>query len=336
MRQKSEWHQHCSELPKGACIAATSCDKFQWYFTFNSSLRAGPKQKHCRVLLSKSPSIVFSQLGRILLLFGHLFKFEFKLLCKMKLPDLSQNTGGQKVIILSNLLLRFGQLVTGVVTIILYSQENGYWLNKGLPGKIVSSRSHSHCWTKSWPRSSALLSTMNSQSELSLSSRQLPSASSPSCCLIGRSRSPHHGTWSCSFFILLRYKFSPFESKVKFEWLTWELQFGVMRDFFYHVANNNGVQTSDNSTKEYYSHFENHWKNMQNICWVDLAGMLLFLTSAVTGAMLIWMGHRSSRRGASIVWSGEIPAEKFDLLGLRKSLLKFPASGWQWELETWY
>lgn len=57
----------------------------------------------------------------------------------MKLPDLSQNTGGQKVIVLSNLLLRFGQLVIGVVTIILYSQENGYWLNKGLPGKIVSS-----------------------------------------------------------------------------------------------------------------------------------------------------------------------------------------------------
>jgi hypothetical protein len=56
----------------------------------------------------------------------------------MKLQDLSQNTGGQKVIILFNLLLRFGQLVTGVVTIILYSQENGYWLNKGIPGKIVS------------------------------------------------------------------------------------------------------------------------------------------------------------------------------------------------------
>jgi hypothetical protein len=75
-------------------------------------------------------------------LFGHLsssspsqvFKF-----FKMKLQDLSQNTGGQKVIILSNLLLRFGQLVTGVVTIILYSQENGYWLNKGIPVKIVSS-----------------------------------------------------------------------------------------------------------------------------------------------------------------------------------------------------
>ncbi|KAK5214377.1 hypothetical protein LTR41_000570 [Exophiala xenobiotica] len=54
----------------------------------------------------------------------------------MKLQGLSQNTGGQKVIILFNLLLRFGQLVTGVVTIILYSQENGYWLNKGIPGKI--------------------------------------------------------------------------------------------------------------------------------------------------------------------------------------------------------
>ncbi|KAK5226863.1 hypothetical protein LTR47_004396 [Exophiala xenobiotica] len=53
----------------------------------------------------------------------------------MKLQDLSQNTGGQKVIILFNLLLRFGQLVTGVVTIILYSQENGYWLNRGIPGK---------------------------------------------------------------------------------------------------------------------------------------------------------------------------------------------------------
>lgn len=44
----------------------------------------------------------------------------------MKLPDLSQNTSGQKVIVLLNLLLRFGQLVIGVITIILYLQENGY------------------------------------------------------------------------------------------------------------------------------------------------------------------------------------------------------------------
>jgi hypothetical protein len=76
-----------------------------------------------------------------------------------------------------------------------------------------------------------------------------------------------------------------------------------MRGFFYHDLNINGLATSDTTrnSKEYDNHLANHWKNMQNICWVDLAGMLFFLTSAVMGAMLVWMGHRSSRRGASIV-----------------------------------
>jgi hypothetical protein len=76
-----------------------------------------------------------------------------------------------------------------------------------------------------------------------------------------------------------------------------------MRDFFYRDLNSNGLATSDTTrySKEYGNHLATHWENMRNIGWVDLAGMLLFLTSAVMGAMLVWIGHRSSRRDASIV-----------------------------------
>ncbi|KAJ9498926.1 hypothetical protein H2202_005603 [Exophiala xenobiotica] len=104
----------------------------------------------------------------------------------MKLQDLSQNTGGQKVIILFNLLLRFGQLVTGVVTIILYSQENGYWLNRGIPGKT---------------------------SELSQSSRQLPSASSPP--MLSYRPVAFAAPWDMIMFFLYSaaVKFSPSKAK---------------------------------------------------------------------------------------------------------------------------
>ena len=45
---------------------------------------------------------------------------------------------GQSIVIVVNGALRILQIVTGILTIFLYVGEKGYWLNQGLPGKLVS------------------------------------------------------------------------------------------------------------------------------------------------------------------------------------------------------
>lgn len=46
---------------------------------------------------------------------------------------------GQKTVILINVVFRFIQLVIATAIIILYVHEEGFWLNNGVPSRIVSS-----------------------------------------------------------------------------------------------------------------------------------------------------------------------------------------------------
>lgn len=46
----------------------------------------------------------------------------------------------ERIVISINSSLRFGQIVVGAATIGLYAPEKGFWVNQGLPDKIVSAR----------------------------------------------------------------------------------------------------------------------------------------------------------------------------------------------------
>jgi hypothetical protein len=58
-------------------------------------------------------------------------------------------------------------------------------------------------------------------------------------------------------------------------------------------------------TTEYFRHaqqsndglFSTRKLAMYNKVWVDLAGMLLFLVSAIMGALLLWIGRRNRITG---------------------------------------
>ena len=47
-------------------------------------------------------------------------------------------TRGQKIVILINAVFRFIQIVIAAAIITLYVREEGFWLNNGVPARIVS------------------------------------------------------------------------------------------------------------------------------------------------------------------------------------------------------
>lgn len=47
-------------------------------------------------------------------------------------------SGKEKVVIYFNALVRFAQFVVAVVVLGVYGVQKGYWLDHGLPGRIVS------------------------------------------------------------------------------------------------------------------------------------------------------------------------------------------------------
>jgi hypothetical protein len=48
-------------------------------------------------------------------------------------------TRGQKIVILINAVFRLIQIVIATAIITLYVREEGFWLNNGVPARIVSS-----------------------------------------------------------------------------------------------------------------------------------------------------------------------------------------------------
>ena len=47
-------------------------------------------------------------------------------------------TRGQSIVMVANGAIRALQILNGVMTIVFYIPEKGYWLDHGLPAKIVS------------------------------------------------------------------------------------------------------------------------------------------------------------------------------------------------------
>lgn len=47
-------------------------------------------------------------------------------------------SGKEKIVILFNALVRFAQIVVAAAALGIYGTQKGYWLDHGLPAKIVS------------------------------------------------------------------------------------------------------------------------------------------------------------------------------------------------------
>lgn len=47
-------------------------------------------------------------------------------------------SGSQKIVIFSNAVIRFAQFIVAAAALGVYGQQKGYWLDHGLPSKIVS------------------------------------------------------------------------------------------------------------------------------------------------------------------------------------------------------
>ena len=79
--------------------------------------------------------------------------------------------------------------------------------------------------------------------------------------------------------------------------LMWAAAFGLQKAVFYgHYDKKTIFHVSDpQAGDEHYEKFLNHWKTMQNGAYVNLAGLILFLISAVMGVALFFMGKRTSR-----------------------------------------
>lgn len=73
-----------------------------------------------------------------------------------------------------------------------------------------------------------------------------------------------------------------------------------MRAIFLHSYTNKDehFQVSDPKAEtENYGKFVDRWKTMMNGAWINLAGLILFLISAVMGFILLFIGRRSAGSG---------------------------------------
>ena len=85
--------------------------------------------------------------------------------------------------------------------------------------------------------------------------------------------------------------------------LLYSAAFGLMKAIFYHSYNKNdkfqyhtknGKAISDDT-------FDKKWRNMEDYTWINLAGMIIFLISAVMGCVLFFLGRRTARSKGSYV-----------------------------------
>lgn len=50
---------------------------------------------------------------------------------------LRDSSGSQKIVIFSNAIIRLAQFIVAAAALGVYGQQKGYWLDHGLPSKIV-------------------------------------------------------------------------------------------------------------------------------------------------------------------------------------------------------
>ena len=81
--------------------------------------------------------------------------------------------------------------------------------------------------------------------------------------------------------------------------LMYAAAFGLQKSVFYgHYDKKDRFMVNDpkaGTDDEDYGKFLNHWKTMQNGAYINLAGLILFLISAIMGVVLFFIGKRTSR-----------------------------------------
>ncbi|KAK4944556.1 hypothetical protein LTR10_015990 [Elasticomyces elasticus] len=170
------------------------------------------------------------------------------------------STRAQKKVILTNGVLRFAQIVVGVVTLGLYAQQSGFWLNHSIQSKIGFE---------------ITVGTVTTITGLVLCIFPFILSYRPVAFAAG---------WDLMMFIL------------------YSVAFGVMRAIFSNDHNESkaGMEVTDDKAFVEYAH------KMRGNLWVNLAGMILFLISAIMGITLIITGRVFGRK--SIIESDRILA----------------------------
>ncbi|KAJ9609568.1 hypothetical protein H2200_005895 [Cladophialophora chaetospira] len=166
-------------------------------------------------------------------------------------------TVGQSIVIVANGAVRAAQIITGILTIYLYINEKEYWTGCGMPARI------------------------NYEFVLG------------SLCIV---------TGLVLGFIPLKMSYRPVALAAPWDaimFFMYSAAFGVMRKAPSDIANNtandysvscisrkNAKNTTGNTKK-----YQDHLSALHDKSWVNLAGMLLFLTSAILGITLLWVGR---------------------------------------------
>lgn len=73
--------------------------------------------------------------------------------------------------------------------------------------------------------------------------------------------------------------------------LLYSAAFGLMKAIFYHWHSPKDLFDVSNPKR---SVFDDHWHTMMDICWINLAGMIVFLISSLMGCVLFCLGRRVS------------------------------------------
>jgi len=80
--------------------------------------------------------------------------------------------------------------------------------------------------------------------------------------------------------------------------ILWGAAFGVMKTVFLRNYNDDDEKfLVHHDSSDNYGHYKDHWNNMVNAAYIDLAGLILFLISGVMGLVLFFIGRRSGSGG---------------------------------------
>lgn len=57
---------------------------------------------------------------------------------------LRDSSGSQKIVIFSNAIIRLAQFIVAAATLGVYGQQKGYWVDHGIPSRVVSRAKSTH------------------------------------------------------------------------------------------------------------------------------------------------------------------------------------------------
>ena len=83
--------------------------------------------------------------------------------------------------------------------------------------------------------------------------------------------------------------------------LLYSAAFGLMKAIFQKSYDNHDKTFHFHSHDASDKNFDHHWHNMMDYTWINLAGMIIFLLSALMGAVLLFIGRGTARSKGTLV-----------------------------------